>query len=248
VFAEDELRISGRLRGTGTTKFIIRGKLAGKKVEFTRTVELGKAPARPWTASLWAQSRIDHLLEEISLDGSKQEMKDEVLELALAYNVVTPYTAFLAVPESELGASRDTVMAARDRKRKIMAENADAAAVAMRAQGQKGGSIDPTSTTQGVSFDADLAQNAPTTPSAVDSRSFARHVAKADSDGEGDGKDSDDSDESPKSKKAEVASTGTTSHAHGCAGCTMSGPGNGAATILLVGLTALLLRRRRRQR
>src|SRR5215475_1610265 len=123
LFAEDELRVSGRMRGVGSAKFVIRGKLAGKQVEFTRTVDLGKAPNRPWTAALWAQSRIDHLLEEISLDGTKQELKDEVLELALANNIVTPYTAFLAVPESELGAARDTVMAARERKRKIQLES-----------------------------------------------------------------------------------------------------------------------------
>jgi MYXO-CTERM domain-containing protein len=46
-------------------------------------------------------------------------------------------------------------------------------------------------------------------------------------------------------RRAEL--TGTSSHAHGCAGCAMSGPGNGAATILLVGLTAMLLRRRRQR-
>jgi len=236
VFAEDELRVSGRLRGTGTAKFIVRGKLAGKKVEFTRTVELGKAGGRPWTASLWAQSRIDHLLEEISLDGSKQEMKDEVLELALAYNVVTPYTAFLAVPESELGASRDTVMAARERKHKIMAENPDAAQVAMRGQGQGSvGRIDPTSTTQGLS--PDLAQNSPVPePKAMD-----RRVASKDEDGE------DDARESRRQSAPMAGAETTSSHAHGCAGCTMSGPGNGAATILLVGLTALLLRRRRQR-
>src|SRR5450432_1143564 len=127
LFAEDELRVSGRLRGTGSVKFKITGKLAGKQVEYVKTVDIGKAHAEPWTASLWAQSRIDHLLEELALDASKTEYKDEVLELSLAYNFLTPYTAFLAVPESELGAMHDTVTAARERKAKILANNQDVA-------------------------------------------------------------------------------------------------------------------------
>ncbi len=125
LFAEDELRVSGRVRGTGAVKFTVTGKLAGKPVSYTTAVDLGKVTPQPWTAALWAQARIDHLLEEIALDGSKTEFKDEVLELALAYNVITPFTAFLAVPESELGAMRDTVLAARERKAKVMAANVD---------------------------------------------------------------------------------------------------------------------------
>jgi Ca-activated chloride channel family protein len=129
LFADDELVVTGRLRGTGTAKFTIKGRLAGKPVAFTRSVELGKAPARPWVGRLWAKSRVDHLLEELALGAKEPEMMNEVVELALAYNFVTPYTAFLAIPESELGAERDTVMAARERKKKILADNADAAAL-----------------------------------------------------------------------------------------------------------------------
>jgi Ca-activated chloride channel family protein len=130
LFAEDELRVSGRLRGTGTVKFIIRGKLAGKPVEFARTADLGSAPRRPWIASLWAQSRVDHLLEEIALGGTEStEQKNEVIELALAYNFITPYTAFLAVPESELGAEASTVAAMRERKQKVLADNSEVQAL-----------------------------------------------------------------------------------------------------------------------
>ncbi len=130
LFAEDELRVSGRLRGTGTVKFIIRGKLAGKAVEFTRTADLKGAPRRPWIAALWAQSRVDHLLEEIALGGAEStEQKNEVIELALAYNFITPYTAFLAVPESELGAEASTVAAMRERKQMILADNSEVKAL-----------------------------------------------------------------------------------------------------------------------
>jgi Ca-activated chloride channel family protein len=127
LFAEDELLITGRVRGSGTAKFTIKGRLAGKTVSFTRAVELAKAPSRPWVGRLWAQSRVQHLLEEISLGTKDAEMTTEVTDLALAYNFVTPYTSFLAIPESELGSMKGTVEAARERKKKIMADNPDVA-------------------------------------------------------------------------------------------------------------------------
>lgn len=140
LFAQDELVVTGRLRGTGTARFVIRGKLAGKAVAYTRTVDLAKAPGRPWVGRLWAQARVAHLLEEIALGAAAPELEEEVLELALAYNFVTPYTAFLAIPESELGDQRDTVMAARERKKKILADNPDVASIdAPRDLGAAGG-------------------------------------------------------------------------------------------------------------
>ena len=128
LFAEHELLVTGRLRGNGTAKFIIKGKLAGKPVTFTRTVDLAKVPQRPWVGRLWAKSRVAHLLEELAFaTAEKTEMTNEVIDLALAYNFVTPYTSFLAIPDSELGNMRHTVEEARRAKSKILADNPDAA-------------------------------------------------------------------------------------------------------------------------
>jgi Ca-activated chloride channel family protein len=249
LFAEDELRVSGRMRGAGPVEFVIRGKLAGKPVEFTRAVDLDRAPNRPWTAALWAQSRIDHLLEEISLDGTKQELKDEVLELALAHNVVTPYSAFLAIPESELGTAHDTVMAARERKRKVQlasdqlaadprAPDPSAPAPAPSASASAdspppGEAIVITGTAPIVS--RELTAAAPVTVMSAEDLESPRRakedVASAD----------DDDGEAPAKPRSAAA---VQSGHHGCAGCA-TGSGNGAASLLLVGLTALVLRRRR---
>jgi Ca-activated chloride channel family protein len=130
LYAEDELVVTGRLRGTGTGRFVVRGKLAGKQVTFAKSVDLAQAPARPWVGAMWAQARVDHLLEELALNPRAAELQTEVTDLALAYNFVTPYTAFLAIPESELGAMATTVAAARERKKKILADNPEI--VAMR--------------------------------------------------------------------------------------------------------------------
>jgi Ca-activated chloride channel family protein len=127
LFAEDELVVTGRIRGTGKVRFIVRGKLGGKPVELTTTADLGAPHDRPWLGALWAQARVDHLLEELSLDDDQPELVNEVIDLALTYNFVTPYTAFLAVPETELGDMTGTVMAARDRKAKLLAQAPDVA-------------------------------------------------------------------------------------------------------------------------
>jgi Ca-activated chloride channel homolog len=230
LFAEDELLVTGRVRGTGTAKFTIRGKLAGKSVMFTRSVDLAKAPRRPWVASMWAQTRVDHLLEEISLGAKAPELVEEVTTLALAYNFVTPYTAFLAIPESELGAMASTVAQARDRKKKIMAANTDVANLQLDDSGGGGGgeaiqisastpTIDPTSTSQGVTIDKNYMNNIP-----VAGRTYDASLA--------------DGSRAP-------GGSVSGSRRHGCAGCASSGNA-GSSALLLLGL-ALLLRRPRRR-
>lgn len=129
IFAHDQLVVSGRTRGTGTLKMTIKGTLAGKAVSYTASVDLAKAKQKPWVGRLWAQARVDHLLEEIALGDTSAELPVEVTELALAYNFVTPYTAFLAIPESELGDAANTLADARARKQEILKKHPDAVAL-----------------------------------------------------------------------------------------------------------------------
>ena len=73
------------------------------------------------------------LLEGIALEGETEPAKNEVVELAIAYDMVTPYTAFLAIPESELtDASKDDLAAARKARQQILAAHPDAVALARR--------------------------------------------------------------------------------------------------------------------
>jgi Ca-activated chloride channel family protein len=224
LFAEDQLLVTGRLRGTGTAKFTIKGRLAGKAVEFTRSVDIKKAPNRPWVGRLWAQSRVQHLLEEISLGSKDAEMTNEVIDLALAYNFVTPYTSFLAIPESELGNMKGTVDAARERKKKLMADNPDIADLDKdsRKKAKFGGDAD-----------------------ADDEDAKPRHMRSADRDAEEDSVEGAPADREGRFLGA--APTGGEYNAggrrHGCAGCNTTSP-SGAGLVLVV---ALLLRRRRRR-
>lgn len=56
----------------------------------------------PQLPRLWAQARVNALLEQIARDGETREAVDEIIELSRRYKFVTPYTSFLAVPRSLL--------------------------------------------------------------------------------------------------------------------------------------------------
>ncbi len=130
LYASDELVIAARVRGDGPTTITLTGRRGGKLETFETTLNVPKVNQRPWVGRTWAEARTDDLLEEIALAGETEELVEETTELALAYNIVTPYTAFLAIPASELteGAS-ETLAQARERKSKILAANPDAAAL-----------------------------------------------------------------------------------------------------------------------
>lgn len=126
----DELVITSRIAGQGPVTVTLRGERNGKPVIFTQKVEIAPSMQRPWVGGMWAQSRVDDLLEEIALYGETDELKNEVIDLALAYDLVTKYTSFLAIPESELtDGARDALASARERKQQILAAHKDAVAL-----------------------------------------------------------------------------------------------------------------------
>jgi Ca-activated chloride channel family protein len=56
----------------------------------------------PQLPRLWAQARVNALLEQIARNGETRAAIDEIIRLARRYKLVTPYTSFLAVPRSLL--------------------------------------------------------------------------------------------------------------------------------------------------
>ncbi len=56
----------------------------------------------PQLPRLWAQARVNALLDQIARNGETRDAIDEIIRLARKYKLVTPYTSFLAVPRSLL--------------------------------------------------------------------------------------------------------------------------------------------------
>lgn len=137
VFNGDELVVVSRIQGSGDVKIVLSGRTADGPVTVERTLSATGAVKRRWVGRLWARSRVDHLLEEMALHGPSDELVSETKELGLAYNLLTPYTAFLAIPESELTIQgRQLLAAARDQKDEALAFNPDAAALQERGSGE----------------------------------------------------------------------------------------------------------------
>jgi Ca-activated chloride channel homolog len=131
--AGDDLLLTGRVTGApgATLQLIVHGMLSGRQVDYPVSVTVPESESHPWAGRLWAKSRIDDVLEEMALTRSpRPEQSNEVIELGLAYNLVTPYTSFLAVPESELnGAQAAELTSLREQRARAIAAHRDAAAL-----------------------------------------------------------------------------------------------------------------------
>ncbi len=130
VFNGGELRVLSRVQGRGDIKVVLEGRTANGPIKFERTISVPTKVRRRWVGRLWANARVAHLLEEMALHGETLELRRETQELGLAYNLMTPYTAFLAIPESELTSRGSKLLAAaRDQRQDALAFNPDAAAL-----------------------------------------------------------------------------------------------------------------------
>ena len=171
-----------------------------------------------------------------------------VLEVALAYNFVTPYTAFLAIPESEMGDQRGTIEAERERKRKIMANHQDAADLEKDKSPDKNVDRSGLGTSVATRSPVQKAPPPPPAPGNIDARDSSgedeeeelamkgpKRMAKADND--------DEADAEPPRGEVISASGSESRRGRGCAGCAT---GNDPTWLLGLALGALMLRRRRR--
>jgi Ca-activated chloride channel homolog len=83
--------------------FTAHGEREGTALNASASVDLPElALDHPQLPRLWAQARVDALLEEIERDGESRAAVEEIIELSRRYKFVTPYTSFLAVPRSLL--------------------------------------------------------------------------------------------------------------------------------------------------
>jgi Ca-activated chloride channel family protein len=138
VFPGQEVRVLARVEAAGPVRITLHADAQGAgPVSLTTTLDLRREQRRPWIGKLWARERVAFLLEEIALAGERDSLKKETIELALAYNIVTPYTSFLAIPASEVLTpdAAATLADARRLKASIMANRPDAQALFDAAKG-----------------------------------------------------------------------------------------------------------------
>jgi Ca-activated chloride channel family protein len=101
LFKGSQLVLLGKFTGKGPVSVVLSGKVGKKEKKFVLEKQsLAKDVSFGFLPRLWATRRVGYLLEEIRLQGERDELVEEVKKLGLKYGIVTPYTSFL-VTEKE---------------------------------------------------------------------------------------------------------------------------------------------------
>ncbi|HET8646713.1 MAG TPA: VIT domain-containing protein, partial [Vicinamibacteria bacterium] len=95
----------GRHRGAGEARVTLSGWAEGQPLSLEVPVALG-APAAEGAghavlAPAWARKKIEHLGDQMAVTGASEELIEEVTEIALQYRLMSAYTSFVAVDESQ---------------------------------------------------------------------------------------------------------------------------------------------------
>lgn len=101
IFKGQRVMVTGRYRKTGKAKITLSGSEEGKSRIFKYDVKFAKRESdNDFIAKLWANRKVNHLLNQIRFEGENDELVQSVKSLAEEFGIVTPYTSYL-VKEQE---------------------------------------------------------------------------------------------------------------------------------------------------
>ncbi len=115
-FNHESLNWVGKYSGpaTSVTASVV-GKRADKEIKLTEESALPeKSTDHGFVRRLWAERRVDHLIELIRLEGEEKKWIEEIVYLSRKFKFPTPYTSYLVAPrvmmEPSLMRSMDPVL------------------------------------------------------------------------------------------------------------------------------------------
>ncbi|HNW60911.1 MAG TPA: VIT domain-containing protein [bacterium] len=89
----------GLYRNSGDFPVTLTGTMRDKSVQLQDVAACAGTPGGyAFVPRLWAQAKIRYLLEQIGIYGEKAELKNQVIELSLKFQILTPYTSFYSDP------------------------------------------------------------------------------------------------------------------------------------------------------
>ncbi len=106
------IRIRGRI-GKALKTFSFGSKGSGKRV----VLDASSSAPLEFIPKLWATRKVGFLLDSIRVNGEAKELKEEVIRLGKKFGLVTPYTSYLAVDDSEFTSNRSVSERALEDKR-----------------------------------------------------------------------------------------------------------------------------------
>jgi Ca-activated chloride channel homolog len=91
----------GLYDNTGTFSVTLKGDERTKSVQFSNSISFADTlGGYRFVPRLWAKSKIDYLLGQISMYGESPELVKQVTDLSLRFQILTPYSAFYSDPTS----------------------------------------------------------------------------------------------------------------------------------------------------
>lgn len=113
LFAGTELTLLGRYDKPGDALIHLTGTARGEKKSFEYEGTFAEKDVdHQFVAHLWATRKIGYLLDQVRLHGESKELRDEVVALSTEFGIPTPYTSYLALPETERGRYLSTTVLA----------------------------------------------------------------------------------------------------------------------------------------
>ncbi len=97
LYLGEPLLISASMENTSDA-VVIKGEVGGKRWE--KSLQLNRTAQQRGVATLWARQKISALLDERISGRSESDVRKDVLPVALAHQLVSPYTSFVAVDDT----------------------------------------------------------------------------------------------------------------------------------------------------
>ena len=103
LFVGSQLVLAGRYGHAGPTTITLSGVVNGRRQTFTyQDVTFRESGGPDFIPRLWATRKVGYLLKQIRLHGESPELVDEIVDLAVRYGIMTPYTSFLVNEEVDI--------------------------------------------------------------------------------------------------------------------------------------------------
>ncbi len=101
LFKGQQLVVLGRYRKAGDALVRLRGRMNGEERTWDFEAPLPeRRDDQAFIASIWAHRQVGFLLDEIRQRGESAELREEVVQLATRYGIVTPFTSYLVTEDN----------------------------------------------------------------------------------------------------------------------------------------------------
>jgi Ca-activated chloride channel family protein len=104
LFAGTQLVVVGRYKSQGFETVTLSGLVNGQFTSFDYPEQRFRGEGgQDYLPRLWATRKIGALLNQVRLQGPKEELIDQIVRLSIRYGIITEYTSFLVTEPEVLG-------------------------------------------------------------------------------------------------------------------------------------------------